>query len=285
MLSKCTKLGIIFSASFPVCVFLLKMGNMNTRAAQLNAFDRLLTIMDELREQCPWDQKQTMQTLRHLTIEETYELGDAILDNDLNEIKMELGDVLLHIVFYAKIGSETGDFDMADVANAISDKLISRHPHIYGDVKVTDAEEVKRNWEQLKLKEGKNSVLEGVPKSLPAMVKANRIQDKVAGVGFDWEKPEQVFEKVKEELGELQDEVATGTEERIESEFGDVLFSMINYARFLGVNPENALERTNKKFINRFQFLEAKASELKKSLKEMTLEEMDVYWNEAKKGE
>lgn len=241
--------------------------------------------MDELREQCPWDQKQTMQTLRHLTIEETYELGDAILDNDLNEIKMELGDVLLHIVFYAKIGSETGDFDMADVANAISDKLISRHPHIYGDVKVTDAEEVKRNWEQLKLKEGKNSVLEGVPKSLPAMVKANRIQDKVAGVGFDWEKPEQVFEKVKEELGELQDEVATGTEERIESEFGDVLFSMINYARFLGVNPENALERTNKKFINRFQFLEAKASELKKSLKEMTLEEMDVYWNEAKKGE
>lgn len=261
------------------------MGNMNTRAAQLNAFDRLLTIMDELREQCPWDQKQTMQTLRHLTIEETYELGDAILDNDLNEIKMELGDVLLHIVFYAKIGSETGDFDMADVANAISDKLISRHPHIYGDVKVTDAEEVKRNWEQLKLKEGKNSVLEGVPKSLPAMVKANRIQDKVAGVGFDWEKPEQVFEKVKEELGELQDEVATGTEERIESEFGDVLFSMINYARFLGVNPENALERTNKKFINRFQFLEAKASELKKSLKEMTLEEMDVYWNEAKKGE
>lgn len=261
------------------------MGSMNTRAAQLKAFDRLLTIMDELREQCPWDKKQTMQTLRHLTIEETYELGDAILDNDLNEVKMELGDVLLHIVFYAKIGSETGDFDIADVANAISDKLVSRHPHIYGDVKVTDAEEVKRNWDQLKLKEGKRSVLEGVPKSLPAMVKANRIQDKVAGVGFDWERPEQVFEKVKEELGELQDEVATGKEERIESEFGDVLFSMINYARFLGVNPENALERTNKKFINRFQFLERKASKLKKSLKEMTLEEMDVYWNEAKRGE
>lgn len=285
LLSKCTKLGIIFSASFAVCVFLYKMGSMNTRAAQLKAFDRLLTIMDELREQCPWDKKQTMQTLRHLTIEETYELGDAILDNDLNEVKMELGDVLLHIVFYAKIGSETGDFDIADVANAISDKLVSRHPHIYGDVKVTDAEEVKRNWEQLKLKEGKRSVLEGVPKSLPAMVKANRIQDKVAGVGFDWERPEQVFEKVKEELGELQDEVATGKEERIESEFGDVLFSMINYARFLGVNPENALERTNKKFINRFQFLERKASKLKKSLKEMTLEEMDVYWNEAKRGE
>lgn len=282
MLSKCTKLGIMFSASCTVYVFLLKIDNMNSRAVQLQAFDRLLTIMDELREQCPWDRKQTMQSLRHLTIEETYELGDAILDHDLEEIKMELGDVLLHIVFYAKIGSETGSFDIADVANAICDKLVSRHPHIYGDVKVSDAEEVKRNWELLKLKEGKKSVLEGVPQSLPAMVKANRIQDKVAGVGFDWERPEQVFEKVQEELGELQEEVAKGKEERIEAEFGDVLFSMINYARFLGVNPENALERTNKKFIKRFQFLEAKASELKKSLKEMTLEEMDVYWNEAK---
>ena len=255
---------------------------MNTRTNQLKAFDRLLTIMDELREQCPWDQKQTMQTLRHLTIEETYELGDAILDNDLEEVKMELGDVLLHIVFYAKIGSETGDFDIADVANAICDKLINRHPHIYGDVKVANAEDVKRNWEQLKLKEGKKSVLEGVPRSLPALVKANRIQDKVAGVGFDWEKPEQVFEKVQEELNELQEEVTLGNLEKVEAEFGDVLFSMINYARFLGVNPENALERTNKKFTKRFQFLEAKSKALGKSLKDMTLAEMDSYWNEAK---
>lgn len=255
---------------------------MNSRADQLKAFDRLLTIMEELREQCPWDKKQTIQTLRHLTIEETYELGDAILDNDLEEVKMELGDILLHIVFYAKIGSETGDFDMADVANAICDKLISRHPHIYGDVKVTDAEEVKRNWEQLKLKEGKQSVLEGVPKSLPALVKASRIQDKVAGVGFDWEEPEQVFEKVKEELGELEEEVASGDKDTIESEFGDVLFSMINYARFLGVNPENALERTNKKFTKRFQYLEKKALQMGKALKDMTLAEMDVFWNEAK---
>ena len=201
---------------------------MNSRKDQLKSLDRLLTIMDELREQCPWDKKQTMQSLRHLTIEETYELGDAILDNDLNEVKLELGDVLLHILFYAKIGSETEDFDIADVANAICDKLINRHPHIYGDVKVADAEEVKRNWEQIKLKEGKKSVLEGVPRSLPALVKANRIQDKVAGVGFDWEKPEQVFEKVQEELGELQVEVASGEVDKIESEFGDVLFSMIN---------------------------------------------------------
>tara|TARA_R110001606_G_scaffold346931_2_gene496204 strand:+ start:1276 stop:2052 length:777 start_codon:yes stop_codon:yes gene_type:complete len=258
---------------------------MNSRKDQLNALDRLLTIMDELREQCPWDKKQTMQSLRHLTIEETYELGDAILDNDLNEVKMELGDVLLHIMFYAKIGSETDDFDIADVANAICDKLINRHPHIYGDVKVADAEEVKRNWEQIKLKEGKNSVLEGVPRSLPALVKANRIQDKVAGVGFDWEKPEQVFEKVQEELGELQVEVASGDVDKIESEFGDVLFSMINYARFLGVNPENALERTNKKFIKRFQYLEKNAKQMGKDLQDMTLKEMDVFWNEAKSNE
>lgn len=255
---------------------------MNTREDQLKGFDRLLTIMDELREQCPWDKKQTMQSLRHLTIEETYELGDAILDNDLNEVKMELGDVLLHLVFYAKIGSETGDFDIADVTNAICDKLIHRHPHIYGDVKVANAEEVKQNWEQIKLKEGKKSVLEGVPRSLPALVKASRIQDKVAGVGFDWENPEQVFEKVQEELGELQVEIAAGNNKKIESEFGDVLFSMINYARFLGINPENALERTNKKFIKRFQFLENKASKIGKTLKDMTLQEMDVYWNEAK---
>ncbi|WP_339838448.1 nucleoside triphosphate pyrophosphohydrolase [uncultured Maribacter sp.] len=258
---------------------------MNSRKDQLNALDRLLTIMDELREQCPWDKKQTMQSLRHLTIEETYELGDAILDNDLNEVKMELGDVLLHIIFYSKIGSETNDFDIADVANAICDKLINRHPHIYGDVKVADAEEVKRNWEQIKLKEGKTSVLEGVPSSLPALVKANRIQDKVAGVGFDWEKPEQVFEKVQEELGELQVEVTSGEIDKIESEFGDVLFSMINYARFLGVNPENALERTNKKFIKRFQYLEKNAKQMGKNLQDMTLKEMDVFWNEAKTKE
>ncbi|TJY36303.1 nucleoside triphosphate pyrophosphohydrolase [Pontimicrobium aquaticum] len=255
---------------------------MNSRKDQLKAFDRLLTIMDELREQCPWDKKQTMQTLRHLTIEETYELGDAILDNDLQEIKGELGDLLLHIVFYAKIGSETSDFDIADVTNAICEKLINRHPHIYGDVKVTNEEEVKQNWENLKLKEGKKSVLEGVPKSLPALVKANRIQDKVAGVGFDWEAPNQVWEKVEEELKEFKDEVAKGDQDTIESEFGDVLFSMINYARFLNINPENALEKTNKKFSKRFQYLEQKAKSINKPLKDMTLAEMDVFWEEAK---
>lgn len=255
---------------------------MNSRKDQLQAFDRLLTIMDQLREQCPWDKKQTMESLRHLTIEETYELGDAILDNELDEVKKELGDMLLHIVFYAKIGSETNDFDIADVCNSICDKLISRHPHIYGDVEVADEEEVKRNWENLKLKEGKTSVLEGVPKSLPALVKASRIQEKVAGVGFDWEEPQQVFEKLQEELGELQHEIDENNPEKIEAEFGDVLFSMINYARFLNVNPENALERTNKKFIKRFQYLEGKAKEMDKSLKDMTLAEMDVFWNEAK---
>jgi XTP/dITP diphosphohydrolase len=256
---------------------------MSNKTQQLKAFERLLIIMDELREQCPWDKKQTLQTLRHLTIEEVYELGDAILDDDLDEVKKELGDVLLHIVFYSKIGSETNAFDIADVCNSICDKLIDRHPHIYGNVTVKDEEEVKRNWEQLKLKEGKKSVLEGVPKSLPAMVKANRIQDKVAGVGFDWEEPHQVFEKVKEELGELQDEVNVGHQDRIESEFGDVLFSMINYARFLKVDPESALERTNKKFIKRFQYLEQKSKDLEKPLSEMTLGEMDVFWEEAKK--
>lgn len=256
---------------------------MNTRKQQLEAFDRLLTIMDELRLKCPWDKKQTMETLRHLTIEETYELGDAILENDLSEVKKELGDLLLHIVFYAKIGSETQAFDMADVANEICDKLISRHPHIYGDISVENEEEVKQNWENLKLKEGKSSVLEGVPRSLPALVKANRIQDKVAGVGFDWEEPQQVFEKLQEELEELQHEIDTNNPEKMEQEFGDVLFSMINYARFLKVDPENALERTNKKFIKRFQYLEGKAKDAGKALKDMTLAEMDVYWNEAKK--
>jgi|TARA_R110002110_G_scaffold368216_2_gene578003 XTP/dITP diphosphohydrolase len=239
--------------------------------------------MDELREKCPWDRKQTMESLRHLTIEETYELGDAILENDLKEVKNELGDVLLHLVFYAKIGSETKDFDIADVCNSICEKLISRHPHIYSDVVVADEEEVKRNWENLKLKEGRTSVLEGVPKSLPALVKANRIQDKVSGVGFDWEEPQQVFEKVKEELEELQYEVSADNKDKIEAEFGDVLFSMINYARFLKVDPENALERTNKKFIKRFQYIEVKAKEIGKSLKDMTLAEMDVFWEEAKK--
>jgi len=255
---------------------------MNSRKDQLLAFDRLLTIMDELREQCPWDKKQTMESLRHLTIEEVYELGDAILDKDQEEIKKELGDVLLHLVFYAKIGSETKDFDIADVANSICEKLISRHPHIYGDVKVEDEEEVKRNWEKLKLKEGKKSVLEGVPKSLPAMVKASRIQEKVKGVGFDWEEPQQVFEKLQEELGELQHEIDTNDKDKMEAEFGDVLFSMVNYARFLNINPENALERTNKKFIKRFQYLEVKAAEMNKPLSDMSLAEMDVFWNEAK---
>ncbi|WP_167597369.1 nucleoside triphosphate pyrophosphohydrolase [Leeuwenhoekiella sp. ZYFB001] len=256
---------------------------MNNRASQLKAIDRLLTIMNELREQCPWDRKQTLQSLRHLTIEETYELGDAILDNDLEEVKKELGDLLLHIVFYAKIGSETEDFDIADVANEICEKLISRHPHIYGDVAVEDEEDVKRNWENLKLKEGKKSVLEGVPRSLPALVKASRIQDKVAGVGFDWEEPQQVFEKLQEELAELQEEVEARDQEKIEAEFGDVMFSMINYARFLKVDAESALERTNKKFIKRFQYLEQKAKENNKALRDMTLREMDVFWEEAKK--
>ena len=256
---------------------------MTNRPTQLKAFDRLLTIMDELREQCPWDQKQTMETLRPLTIEETYELGDAILDADLNEVKEELGDLLLHIVFYSRIGSETNDFDISDVINGICEKLIHRHPHIYSDVKVKDETEVKQNWENLKLKEGKLSVLQGVPKSLPALVKACRIQEKVAGVGFDWEHSDQVWSKVEEEIGELKEEIVNKNQDAIEDEFGDVLFSLINYARFLNINPENALERTNKKFIKRFQYLEKNAKGLQKSLSEMTLAEMDVYWDEAKK--
>ena len=256
---------------------------MNTRQQQLDAFNRLLDIMDDLREKCPWDKKQTIQSLRHLTIEETYELGDAILDNNLHEVKKELGDILLHIVFYAKIGSESNTFDIADVANEICEKLIHRHPHIYSDVVVEDEEQVKQNWEKLKLKEGKKSVLEGVPKSLPALVKASRIQDKAKGVGFDWEEPHQVWDKVEEEIQEFKEEVKTGDSEKIEEEFGDVLFSMINYARFLKINPEDALERTNKKFIKRFQYLEEKATYSGKSLVDMTLAEMDVFWNEAKK--
>lgn len=253
------------------------------KSKELEAFNRLLHIMDDLRLKCPWDKKQTMESLRHLTIEEVYELGEAILDNDLEEVKKELGDVLLHIVFYAKIGSETNSFDIADVCNSISDKLIDRHPHIYGDVKVANEEDVKRNWEKLKLKEGKSSVLEGVPKSLPAMVKANRIQDKVSGVGFDWEASHQVFDKLKEELEELEVEIKQGNKDKIENELGDVFFSLINYARFLKVNPENALERTNKKFTKRFKYLEDKARLMNKSLHDMTLKEMDIYWEEAKK--
>ena len=257
---------------------------MTDKTQQLKAFERLLIIMDELREQCPWDKKQTMETLRHLTIEEVYELGDAILDNNLEEVKKELGDLLLHIVFYSRIGSETKDFDIADVCNTIADKLIERHPHIYGDVKVENEEDVKRNWEQIKLKEkGRKSVLQGVPASLPAMVKANRIQDKAAGVGFDWEAPNQVWEKVEEELKEFKLEADHGNCDKMESEFGDVLFSLINYARFLKINPENALERTNKKFIKRFQYLESKSLEINKKLADMTLAEMDVFWEEAKR--
>jgi len=223
--------------------------------------------------------------LRTLTIEETYELADAVLDKDLPNIKKELGDLLLHIVFYAKIGSETNDFDITDVINSICEKLIFRHPHIYSDVKVNSAEDVEKNWERLKLKEGKKSVLQGVPKGLPAMVKAIRVQEKVAGVGFDWEKPEQVFEKVKEELAEFQTELHNNQKDKMEAEFGDVLFSLINYARFLDINPETALERTNKKFIGRFQFLESEAQKLNKPLKDMTLSEMDVFWEAAKKME
>lgn len=242
--------------------------------------------MDELRAQCPWDKKQTLETLRHLTIEETYELSDAILKKDMEEIKKEIGDLMLHMVFYAKIGSETNDFDITDVLNGICDKLIHRHPHIYGDITVKDEEEVKQNWEQLKLKEGKKSVLEGVPVSLPALVKASRIQEKARGVGFDWDNREQVWEKVNEELAEFKAEVDSNAPyEKIESEFGDLLFSMINYARFININPEDALERTNIKFIRRFQFLETESAKDGKTIKDMTLPEMDAYWNRAKEQE
>ncbi len=253
---------------------------------KLKAFERLLNIMDELRTACPWDKKQTLESLRYLTIEEVYELSDAILNNDLDGIKKELGDLMLHMVFYAKIGSEKNAFDMADVLDSISEKLIYRHPHIYSDVVADDAETVKQNWEHLKMKEGRTSVLEGVPQSLPAMVKAYRMQEKVRGVGFDWEKPEQVWEKVQEELAEFQDEVSkSGDKKRMESEFGDVLFSLINYARFLDINPEDALERTNKKFKKRFEYLERETIAQGKSLHDMSLAEMDIYWEAAKKLE
>lgn len=255
---------------------------MNSKQAKLAAFSRLLDIMDELREQCPWDKKQTFESLRHLTIEETYELGDAILDRNLTDIKKELGDLLLHIVFYAKLGSEENAFDMADVANDICEKLIHRHPHIYGSVTVENAEEVKKNWEALKLKEGKKSVLEGVPKGLPALVKAQRMQEKAAGVGFDWEHKNQVWGKFQEELQELNHALESKKQNEIEDEFGDVLFSLINYARFIDVNPETALERTNKKFIKRFQYIESQAKKSQRSIEQLTLEEMEVLWQEAK---
>ena len=255
---------------------------MSRRELQLKAFGELLDIMDELREKCPWDKKQTMESLRHLTIEETYELGDAILDNDLNEIKKELGDLLLHIVFYSKIGAESEDFDILDVIKGINEKLISRHPHVFGDVVAETEEQVAKNWEKLKLKEGKDSILEGVPKSLPALVKASRIQDKAASAGFDWDNSEQVFEKVKEEIRELHDEVLQSDQTRMEAEFGDVIFSLINYARFINVDPESALERTNKKFIKRFQFLEKEIKKEGKDLHDLSLEQMDVYWDRSK---
>lgn len=253
------------------------------------AFDRLLCIMDDLREKCPWDRKQTMDTLRHLTIEETYELSDAILDGDQMEVKKEIGDLFLHLVFYSKIGSENQAFDVKDVLDSIAEKLISRHPHIYGDAKADTEEEVKANWETLKLKEGNESVLSGVPSSLPALVKAMRIQEKARGAGFDWEEKEQVWAKVEEELEEFKEvfvgkELSLGQKEEAEGELGDLIFSLVNFARFIDINPETAVERTNRKFIYRFQYLEKKAKEAGKSLSEMTLAEMDVYWEEAKKA-
>ncbi len=253
------------------------------RASKLAAFDRLLTVMDELRENCPWDKKQTLESLRHLTIEETYELSDAILENDLQDVKKELGDLMLHMVFYAKIASEKKEFDITDVLNAICEKLIHRHPHIYGDVNVKDEKDVKQNWEKLKLKEkGNKSVLGGVPKSLPAMVKAMRIQEKARGIGFDWDNKNQVWEKVQEELEEFKVEVEKGDDENAKSEFGDLLFSLVNYSRFVDINPEEALERTNKKFIKRFNYLESESKKDGKSISDMSLEEMDEYWEKAK---
>ena len=257
------------------------------REAKLKAFDRMLTIMDELRENCPWDMKQTMESLRYLTIEETYELSDSILEKDYQETQKELGDLILHIAFYSRIADEMGKFDIADVLNGICEKLINRHPHIYGDIEANDEETVKQNWEKIKLKEGKKSVLEGVPKSLPALVKAMRIQEKARGVGFDWEKKEQVWEKVEEEMQEFKREFNVESSEpqdldKATDEFGDLMFSLINYARFVGINPEDALELTNKKFIKRFQYLEEGAKKEGKSLADMSLEEMDKYWEEAK---
>ena len=254
---------------------------MHSRDKQIKAFEKLLDIMDEIREKCPWDRKQTMQSLRHLTIEETYELGDAILDNNRIEIQKELGDLLLHIVFYAKIASENNDFDIENVIDSINEKLINRHPHVFGNVIAKTEEEVAKNWEKLKLKEGRDSVLSGVPKSLPALVKASRMQDKAASVGFDWDRREQVFEKVQEEINELHIEVEAKSEQ-IEAEFGDVLFSLINYARFINVDPESALERTNKKFIKRFQFIEKEASKEGKQLTDMSLDDMMLHWEKSK---
>ncbi len=257
--------------------------SMSTMDEKLEAFKRLLNIMDDLRKGCPWDKEQTLDTLRHLTLEEVYELSDAILEKDMQEIKKELGDLMLHLVFYSKIGSETGDFDIKDVLENISEKLIFRHPHIYGDVTVSGAEEVKDNWEKLKLKEGKESVLEGVPKSLPPLIKAYRIQEKVKGVGFEWAEVQQVWDKVMEEMQELKTEVESDADkEKIQDEFGDLLFALVNYSRYIGINPEDALERTNKKFIRRFQFIETESIKEGKSVENMTLEEMDLYWNKAK---
>lgn len=254
--------------------------------ARLAEFERLLNIMDELRAKCPWDKEQTFDSLRHLTIEETYELSDAILEKDLPEIRKELGDLMLHIVFYAKLGEEAESFSILEVLKGISEKLIRRHPHIFGDVKVNSANDVKDNWERIKLNEGRNSVLEGVPMSLPAMVKAYRIQDKARGVGFDWDHVGQVWDKVQEEMNELQHEVHDGNDPgRKEDEFGDLLFALINYSRFIDVNPETALERTNRKFIRRFQFIEKEAKNLGRNLHDMTLAEMDVLWNMAKASE
>jgi XTP/dITP diphosphohydrolase len=248
---------------------------------RLKAFERLLDIMDDLREKCPWDKKQTLESLRHLTIEETYELADAILEGDMKELKGEIGDLMLHLVFYSKIASEKNAFDITDVLNGVCDKLVHRHPHVYGDVEANDEETVKANWEKLKLKEGKKSVLEGVPNSLPALVKASRVQDKVKGIGFDWDTASQVWEKVYEELDELKVEVEQKSN-KVEGEFGDVLFSMINYARFIGIDPEMALERTNKKFIKRFQQMEIMMNEKDKKFEDMNLEQMDVFWERAK---
>lgn len=248
------------------------------------AFIRLVEIMDKLREECPWDKKQTISSLRYLTIEEVYELSDAILDEDFEEIKKELGDLLLHIVFYSRIASEKNKFDISDVLNTISDKLIHRHPHIYGNVKVKDEKDVKENWEKLKLKEGKNSVLEGVPKSLPAVVKAYRIQEKVRGIGFDWQNKEQVWDKVLEEIQELKDEEIS-TSDRIEDEFGDLLFALINYSRFININPEDALEKTNKRFIKRFQILESLIKKDEKEFSDLSFEEMNLFWEKAKKNQ
>jgi XTP/dITP diphosphohydrolase len=272
-------LNIKFSAI--LCIF-AKNKFMDER---LIAFERLLDIMDELRAKCPWDKIQTFETIRNLTIEEVYELADAIIDRDMQEIKKELGDIALHIVFYAKIASETGSFTITDVLNSICEKLIYRHPHVFGEVNVKDDTEVKHNWEQLKLKEGNRSVLAGVPDSLPALIKANRVQEKVRAVGFDWDEPSQVWEKVKEEIGELQHEINNADQEKIEAEFGDMLFSLVNAARLHGVDPETALERTNRKFIKRFKYLENKVKEKGKNLKDMNLAEMDVIWEEAKKND